>query len=95
MNKTPIVFSMEGCPHCDNLKNQLKERKINFIEKDVDKEENELLYESFSKKVDNTYLPAILIGKKAFVAEKSYNTIDQAVDIIENYLLELSHRENH
>ena len=38
---------------------------------------------------------AILIGKKAFIAEKSYKTIDQAVTIIENYLQELSHRENH
>ena len=95
MNKLPVVFSMEGCPHCDNLKKQLKERKIDFIEKDVDKKENELLYESFSKKVDSTYLPAVLIGKKAFIAEKSYKTIDQAVDIIESYLQELSHRENH
>jgi glutaredoxin len=95
MNTKPIVFSMEGCPHCDNLKKQLTERNIEFIEKDVDKKENELLYESFSKKVNSDFLPAILIGKKAFIAEKSYKTIDQAVTIIENYLQELSHRENH
>lgn len=95
MKVKPIVFSMEGCPHCDNLKKQLTERNIEFIEKDVDKKENELLYESFSEKVDSTYLPAILIGKKAFIADKSYSTIDQAVNIIENYLQGLSHRENH
>ena len=45
-----IVFSMEGCPHCDNLKNKLVEKNINFTEKDVDK--HEILYESFSKKVN-------------------------------------------
>ncbi len=22
------IFSMKGCPHCDNLKNKLKENKI-------------------------------------------------------------------
>jgi glutaredoxin len=26
------VFSMKGCPHCDNLKNLLKENNINFTE---------------------------------------------------------------
>lgn len=94
MKIKPIVFSMEGCPHCDNLKKQLTERNIEFVEKDVDKEENEVLYESFSKKVDSTYLPAVLIGKKAFIADKSYSTIDQAVNIIENYLQELYRHEN-
>ena len=89
-----IVFSMQGCPHCDNLKTQLKERKISFIEKDVDDVENEVLYESFSKKVDSDYLPAVIIGKKAFLPDRSFKTIDQGVEIIQNYLSELSHHEN-
>ena len=37
------VFSMKGCPHCDNLKNQLRESNIDFLELDVD--EHEELYE--------------------------------------------------
>ena len=88
-----IVFSMEGCPHCDNLKNQLVEKNINFTEKDVDN--HEILYESFSKKVDSEFLPAILIGKKAFIPDRSFKTIDQAVKIIENHLSELSRHGRH
>ena len=30
------IFSMKGCPHCDNLKNKLKENNIDFIELDID-----------------------------------------------------------
>ncbi len=90
-----IVFSMEGCPHCDNLKQQLKERKISFTEKDVDDVENEVLYESFSKKVNSDFLPAVIIGKKAFLPDRSFKTIDQGVEIIQNYLSELSHRDHH
>ena len=45
------IFSMKGCPHCDNLKNKLKENNIEFVEIDIN--ENELLYERFSKKVNN------------------------------------------
>ena len=88
-----IVFSMEGCPHCDNLKQKLTEKEIKFTVKDVD--EHEVLYESFSKKVDSEFLPAILIGKKAFIPDRSFKTIDQAVKIIENHLSELSRHGRH
>jgi glutaredoxin len=79
------VFSMKGCPHCVNLKNKLIENNIEFIDLDID--ENELLYETFSKKVDNEYLPAILMDRTAFVPEKSFNTIDEAVELVKKHLL--------
>jgi|TARA_R110000751_G_scaffold67612_1_gene137918 glutaredoxin len=78
------IFSMKGCPHCDNLKDKLKENKIDFVVIDVD--ENEKLYEAFSKKVKNDFLPAILIDKTAFLPDKSFNTIDEAVIQIKTHL---------
>jgi glutaredoxin len=79
------VFSMKGCPHCDNLKNKLKENNIEFVEIDID--DNNLLYERFSKKVDNEFLPAILIGKTAYVPERSFTTIDEAVELVKKHLI--------
>ena len=32
-----ILFTMKECHHCTRLKKILNERKISFIEKDVDK----------------------------------------------------------
>jgi glutaredoxin len=81
------VFSMEGCPHCDNLKEQLKESNIDFIELDVDKYDE--LYKKFSEKVDNDFLPAIMIGKTAFLPvlpDRSFNTINEAVDLVKQHL---------
>ena len=69
------VFSMKGCPHCENLKNKLNENNIDHIEIDVD--EHSDVYETFSKKVENEYLPAILIDKTAFLPERSFQTIAQ------------------
>jgi glutaredoxin len=77
---------MKGCPHCDNLKNKLKENNIEFVELDID--DNELLYERFSKKVNNEFLPAILVGKTAYVPEKSFTTIDEAVELVKKHLLQ-------
>ena len=79
------VFSMKGCPHCDNLKNKLKENSIEFVEIDIN--ENELLYERFSKKVNNEFLPAILVGKTAYVPEKSFTTIDEAVELVKKHII--------
>ena len=79
------VFSMKGCPHCDNLKNKLKENNIEFVEIDID--DDNLLYERFSKKVDNEFLPAILIGKTAYVPERSFTTIDEAVELVKKHLI--------
>ena len=78
------VFTMKGCPHCVNLKTKLKENNIEFNEIDID--ENEKMYDDFSKKVDNEYLPAIIVGKTAFVPEKSFKTIDEAVDLIKQHI---------
>ena len=79
------VFSMKCCPHCDNLKNKLKENNIEFVEIDID--DNELLYERFSKKVNNEFLPAILVGKTAYVPEKSFTTIDEAVELVKKHII--------
>ena len=88
-----VVFTMKGCPHCDTLKKILVEKKITFTEKDVD--DNEKIYEKFSKAVDNEYLPAILIGRRAFLAERSFKTIEQAGNVIQNFLLEQDRRGRH
>ena len=39
------------------------------------------------KKVDNEFLPAILIGKTAYVPEKSFTTIDEAVELVKKHLI--------
>ena len=44
------------------------------------------MYDKFSKIVGNEYLPAILIGKTAYVPEKSFKTIDKAVELIKSHL---------
>ena len=94
MKIVPIVFSMKGCPHCDNLKTQLKESNIEFKEIDTDEEDNHILYETFSKKVNNDFLPAVVIGKKAFLPDNSFKTIDDGVIMIKEYLQVLADREN-
>ena len=88
-----ILYTMKGCPFCDDLKKILNENKVPFLEKDI--EDNEKEYDKFSEAVKSEFLPAVLIGKKAFIPDRSFKTIDQAGKIIQNYLLEQQNRGNH
>jgi len=34
---TVVVYTMKGCPFCTEFKDMLKENKIRFIDRDIDK----------------------------------------------------------
>ena len=51
---------MDGCPHCKDLKDQLNDNKIPFVDRDIDKFKEE--YENLIvKETKNEYLPAVLL----------------------------------
>lgn len=87
-----IVFTMKGCPHCTDFKKMLQEKKIDFYDRDIDDYNDE--YQLFLKITENNFIPALLIietdGDKqesfVYAPESHYNTLEEAVVIIENHL---------
>lgn len=84
-----ILYTMKECPFCIEMKNNLSEQNIPFIERDIDEEEEE--YDLFVKAVDgNDYVPAFMIietdGKthttKFFAPERDFEEISDGVKII-------------
>ena len=94
--KLTILYSMNGCPHCDHINEEFKKNKINFIDRDIYEHESE--YDDFSKIVDNEYVPALLLmtldenkvahNVKYLSPDKDYNDIHEGVEIVKNYLLD-------
>ncbi len=83
-----VVFTMEGCPFCVEMKDKIKELGIDFVDADI--EENEMEYEIFKKLVGNDYVPAFMIimgedDAKVFAPERDYNEIDEGIDIIKKH----------
>lgn len=91
-----IVYTMEGCPHCSDFKEMLKEKKIEFFDRDIDIHEDE--YKLFVEVSDNHFIPALLIiegdGEKnqsfIYVPDENYQTLEEAVQIIENHISNLN-----
>ena len=86
-----IVYTMEGCPHCVDFKKMLKEAKIKFFDRDIDKYKKE--YDLFSEITKNDMVPAMLIiegdeeSHESFLyaPERNYNELTEALDIIKGH----------
>ncbi len=90
---TVVVYTMKGCPFCTEFKDMLKEHKIKFLDRDIDKYSEE--YDLFVKATENDYIPAVMIIEKEkdkrksflYAPERDYNELTEAVDIIKKHLL--------
>ena len=88
MDKLLILFSMKGCPFCEQIKSSLTESKIDFVERDIDDYKEE--YDLFVEATDNEFVPAFMIietdGKthttKFFAPERDFEEISDGVKII-------------
>lgn len=84
-----VVYTMEGCPFCVMMKEELEKLNIPFISRDIDEEVEE--YDLFVKAVDgNEFVPAFMIIEtdgekhktKFFAPERDFHEIVDGVKII-------------
>lgn len=93
MDKHLILFTMKGCPYCEQLKQKLNEEKLEFVERDID--ENSEEYDLFVEITENEYVPAFMIieddGKnpssKLFAPDRDFNSLDEGVEIIKKEII--------
>lgn len=86
-----IVYTMEGCPFCEEFKEILKGQNIEFFDRDID--ENKEEYDLFSEITKNDMVPALLIieGDETehesylYAPERNYNELVEALDIINEH----------
>ena len=92
MDKIVILFTMEGCPYCVQMKEQLIESNINFFERDIDEHKDE--YDMFVEITENDFVPAFMIVESPdtddhksylFAPERDYNEIEEGVAIIKEH----------
>ena len=94
--KVAVVYTMKGCPFCVQMKEELKENNLIFVERDIDEFEEE--YEEFSKITENEYVPAIMLltlndeeeaeNVTLLAPERDFNNIHEGVEMTKKYLSE-------
>lgn len=85
---------MKGCPYCETIKTQLNENQIDYYERDIN--ENEKEFDMFVNIVGSDYVPAFMIVEDSesenpkphlFSPENDFNTIEEGVEIIKNFIV--------
>jgi glutaredoxin len=83
---------MEGCPYCVQMKDQLTESNIDFVERDINEHKDE--YDMFVEITENEFVPAFMIVESPdtddhksylFAPERDYNEIEEGVAIIKEH----------
>ena len=86
-----VVYTMEGCPFCQDFKDMLQNENIEFHDRDIDKYKSE--YDIFTEITSNDMIPALLIiegndlSHESFLyaPERDYNELTEALGIIKEH----------
>ena len=85
-----IVFTLNGCSHCVDLKKELKKQNITFTEIEV--ESNKEIWNSVVKQTGHNSLPSVYISITGgdegpiFVPERDYKDRDDLIEKIKMYI---------
>jgi len=60
MDKLVVLFTMDGCPFCVDMKQMLIDEGIDFVDRDIDEHEEE--YDLFVEITQNEYVPGIYVN---------------------------------
>ena len=91
MDKLLILFTMEGCPFCQIMKDRLNEEEIEYYERDINVHEEE--YSMFKEITENDFVPSFMIVENPddepfshlFAPERDYNEIEEGIGIIKEH----------
>jgi glutaredoxin len=94
--KVAIVYTMEGCPFCTMIKEELEKEDIPFIERDIQEYEEE--YDEFSRVTENDYVPALMLltldenddasNVKLLAPDRDFQDIYEGVSMAKEYILD-------
>jgi glutaredoxin len=94
MDKLLILYTMDGCPFCQMMKEKLIESNIIYYERDIDEHKDE--YDLFVEITENDYVPAFMIiegdDKKQpitslYAPDRDFNDLDEGLEIIKNKMV--------
>ena len=57
--KVTVLFTMEGCPFCTSIKEEFKKNNIDYIDRDIHKNEDE--YNQFVELTQNEFVPSMML----------------------------------
>jgi|TARA_R100000664_G_scaffold6817_2_gene11889 glutaredoxin len=86
-----IIYSLESCPHCVELKEMLEDEGLSFKVKDIDVHKKE--WEQIREHTKVDYVPTVLMVDKenktgsVIAPDRDYDELTECVQKVKNKLL--------
>ena len=92
MDKVVVLFTMQGCPFCVEMKDMLVNEGIDFVDRDIDEYEEE--YNMFVEITENEFVPAFMLIEnpdtepisQLFAPDRDYQDLEDGVKIIKEWI---------
>ena len=81
------IYTSKQCEFCKELKEKLKIAELKYTEIDVDDPKNKKEVDSVFKKAGEPVIPIIVFPPNMLVPKKSFQTIDNAIGLIQTMIL--------
>tara|TARA_B100000287_G_C19944598_1_gene507912 strand:+ start:112 stop:387 length:276 start_codon:yes stop_codon:yes gene_type:complete len=89
MKTKVIVYTQQGCPHCTDMKKQLKEENIMFETRDI--EEHNKQWDIVSKRTNNEYIPTVELQIEGrvlyFAPDRDWEEVNECVGMVKDLVL--------
>jgi glutaredoxin len=79
------IYTAKKCKHCKKLKKLLEEEGYDYVEVDIDDDKNRDECQKVFDFAGVTLVPIILKKPHALIPTRSFNTIEQAIDLIKSF----------
>jgi glutaredoxin len=85
-----IVFTLNGCSHCSELKEKMNESSIPYVEIEI--EENQKIWDQVINQTGDNALPTVFISLEGgdegpvFVAGRDFTDKEPFIEILKTYI---------
>jgi glutaredoxin len=90
MSNLIIIFTLQGCSHCVELKKKLKHHLINFNEIEVG--DNQQIWDKVVEQTGHNALPTVYVALNGgddgpvFVPERDYQSQEELIEKLKKYV---------
>lgn len=81
------IYTSKHCEFCDELKEKLEGLELDYLEVDVDNPKNKVEVSKVFKFVGEPVIPIVIVKPHMLVPKRSFNTIDEAIELIKNFFI--------
>ena len=78
---------MKNCPYCEELKGLLKGENIDYVDVDINNEENKEEADTVFNVTNTDSVPIVRVGNQLLAPDVSFSSIEEAFELTKKFMV--------